>query len=95
MRSRRNLVAVLISAPLLLAACGEGDAERDDLVTSLTQVSELSDNEANCVADVFYNAEGEAGAAFSQEELNVAAKLPEEIDGFQEAFDAAVADCVE
>ncbi len=84
-----------LTAPLLLSACGEGDAQRDDLVTSLTSISELSSDEANCVADVFYNAEGEAGAAFTQDELNTASRDPEAIDGFQAAYDAAVADCVE
>lgn len=94
MRSRRRLVALGLTAPLLLSACGEGDAERDDLVTSLTNISELSSDEANCVADVFYDAEGEAGAAFSQDELNAASRDPEAVEGFQAAYDAAVADCV-
>ncbi len=89
MRSRRRLAALVLSAPLLLAACGDGNAEREDLVTSLTEVAEISSSEANCVADVIY-AEG----LFTEDELNNAAADPASVDGFQDTFNAALADCV-
>lgn len=55
----------------------------------LTERAELSDTEAECIADRLLVDEN-----FSQDELNKAAGNPESVPRFQDALDAAIPACL-
>ncbi len=88
-RTSRRSVAVLAAGALLLSACGEGDATREDLIASLTEQARLSAGEAECVAVALYDS-----GDWEQGQLNNAAKDPSSVDGFQAALDETLADCI-
>ncbi len=85
---RSSLLALFLA--LGLTACGEGDASRDDLTSMLTERAELSDDQAECVADAVF-----ADGLFSQDQINEASKNPSEVDGFQDVVDEALATCID
>ncbi len=95
-RPGRRLVAGLVAVAALATACGDGDATRDDLVANLTDVAGFSDDEAECVAAAIYDS-----GDWTQDELNIVGgglvdeDGNERVAGFNDALDAAVADCAD
>ncbi len=77
-----------LALALGLSACSDPDVTRDDLVSMLTERGDISDDQANCIADDIF-----AEDLFSQGELNDAALDPTKVEGFQETVDAAIAEC--
>lgn len=92
MSRRRRFAALVLSAPLALAACGGGDADRDALVTSLLETGEIEVDDANCIADEVFASDLVAG--LDQDTLNEAGADPSSVPGFQEVVDTALAACL-
>ncbi len=92
MSRRRRLVAFVLTTPLLLAACGEDDANRDSLVSSLIETAELSEEDANCVADAVFSDSYVTG--LEQGDINDAANDPASDPEFQAVIDTALASCL-
>ncbi len=84
--ARVSLIALVLG--LGLSACGNPDASRADLTTMLTERAELTDDQADCIADAIF------GGDFSQDEINEGSRDPASVDGFQGAIDDAIATCV-
>ncbi len=92
MSRRRRFAALIVSAPLALAACGGGDADRDALVTSLLETGEIELDDANCIADDVFSSDLVAG--LDQDTLNRAGNDPASVPGFQDVVDTALAACL-
>lgn len=82
-------LGLVLGGALLLTACGEGDAEREDMIRIFEERAELSEADATCIADEIYG-----DTTWTQEQLNAAAKDPATVPGFQDALDAAIAGCL-
>ncbi len=92
MSRRRRFVALALSAPLVLAACGDDDANPESLVASLIETGELSEEDANCVADSVFT--DDYVLELEQDDLNAAANDPSVDPKFQEIIDTALASCI-
>lgn len=87
--SRRYLSLLFVGAPLILTACPGGvGSDREDFVETMLEVAELSEADANCVADAIYD-----DGKFSDDQLKEAAVDFAEVEGFADAVLAAAADC--
>lgn len=94
MRSRSRLLAGVAAVVLLLAACGEGDATRAELIEMLSSPGEpgaqnLTEAEAECIADRLFN-------RFDQEQINAIARPGEELPaGSRQILIEATQECVD
>jgi hypothetical protein len=95
MKVRSRLLAVVAAAALLLTACGEGDATRDQLIEMLADPGEpgaqtLSEDQAACIADALF-------ARYDQVELNAIARARTAADlppGSEQVLRDVTAECV-
>jgi hypothetical protein len=94
MRSRSRLLAGFAAAALLLTACGEGDATRDELIEMLSSPGEpgaenLTEAEATCIADRLFD-------RLDQDQINAIARPAEELSaGSRQIVIEASQECVD
>lgn len=84
---------VTVALAFGLSACSDPDVTRDDLVLMLTERAgqnpgDFPQETAECIADVIFE-EG----LYTQDELNKGSRNPDEVDGFQDSIDSAIAEC--
>ena len=91
LRSRSSRVAAFVlPVVLLVSACGEESASREGLIKALRDQSDITNQQAECIADAIYD------GSFTDEQIQQFsddASNPE-VAAIQEAFTAALDDCL-
>lgn len=71
-----------------LSACGNPDVERSNLVGILVERGEVTQDQAECVADRIFE-----DGRYTQDQLNEASRNPDQVEGFQADVDQAFDVC--
>lgn len=95
-RRRAGLSAAITAVVLVATGCTGGPGDRDDFVDVLTRDDNFAVNEAECIADAVFDRYGEDGDAMQK--ISAAESyefLTGEggVEGFDEFYEATVADC--
>ncbi len=88
-RTKRRLAAFILPVALLAAACGDESPDRTALINGLAGQTELTTEEATCVADEVFT------SGLSEDDIASGSEDPTGDKGpvFQKAFDDALAAC--
>ena len=95
-RHRIGLFAIVVAAGLLAAGCTGGPGSQDEFVEMLTRDDAFAANEAECIADAVFDEYGDDGDALQK--ISAAESYDfltgeDGVTGFDEFFEATVADC--